>query len=156
MPIAPDALRAELLARVIEVFETTRSRRVRSAMFSGLSGIGKSSLAAGYIADRADLYDWIFWVSAQSEATLRAGFGEFTPPHPGFDVRLHEQLRAPAVGSHLPISAWKRSNCSEVFGHRLQDRQVYGRPSRVRASATRKLEVCTSSLSPPPPRGPGR
>jgi hypothetical protein len=40
----------------------------------GLSGIGKSSLAAAYVMDRADLYDAIYWVDAESDVTILFSF----------------------------------------------------------------------------------
>ena len=39
-----------------------------------MSGIGKTSLAVGYLLDRADIYDVIFWVDAESEQTLTSSF----------------------------------------------------------------------------------
>ena len=41
---------------------------------TGMSGIGKTSLAVGYLLDRADVYDTIFWVDAESEQTLASSF----------------------------------------------------------------------------------
>src|ERR1039457_3050077 len=39
-----------------------------------MSGIGKTSLAVGYVLDRADVYDVIFWADAENEQTLARSF----------------------------------------------------------------------------------
>ncbi|MEU7768202.1 hypothetical protein AB0B25_24210 [Nocardia sp. NPDC049190] len=41
----------------------------------GLSGIGKSSLAAAWTDDRADAYAEIYWIDASSTASLPNSFG---------------------------------------------------------------------------------
>lgn len=74
MPAIPDVARPSVLAELASVFSSPDSRRVRRAVLVGLSGIGKSSLAAGYIGDRADSYDLVFWVNGETETTLIASF----------------------------------------------------------------------------------
>ncbi|MEV5385709.1 hypothetical protein [Streptomyces sp. NPDC052721] len=47
---------------------------VRTCVITGLSGLGKSSLAAAHIADQGFRYDAVLWVDAESEESLVASF----------------------------------------------------------------------------------
>jgi len=74
VPAMPDIRRAELLDRVHACLALTSAAAVSRCMLTGLSGIGKTSLAASYVLDRADIYDAIFWADAESEETLVSAF----------------------------------------------------------------------------------
>ncbi|WP_335990072.1 hypothetical protein [Glycomyces sp. MUSA5-2] len=103
MPQVPDVPRLGCLADLRSAFTAGKQRTVRQAVLVGHSGIGKSSLAAGYIADRADDYDVIFWLDAESEPSLAASVRtalvhlrgpEFASAIGGDPKQLREQLRA--------------------------------------------------------------
>ncbi|MEV6527480.1 ATP-binding protein [Longispora sp. NPDC051575] len=70
----PDVARPALLDKLVAALDQAGNHQMRHAALVGPSGIGKSSLAAAYIADRADAYDWILWVEANSEESLLASF----------------------------------------------------------------------------------
>ncbi|ADD40174.1 NB-ARC domain-containing protein [Stackebrandtia nassauensis] len=72
VPPIPDVPRPEIITRLNDVFAPSIDAGVRTAALVGLSGIGKSSQAAAYVANRADLYDLICWVDAESTSTLTA------------------------------------------------------------------------------------
>jgi hypothetical protein len=75
LPGLPTVRREDLLARIFEALPlTARGISVPTCRLAGPSGIGKSSLAFGYVLDRADIYDVIFWVNAESDQTLAASF----------------------------------------------------------------------------------
>ena len=59
-----------------------RGVAVPCCRLTGLSGIGKTSLAAGYVLERADIYDVIFWADAESAMTLASSF-----------ARIYRELR---------------------------------------------------------------
>lgn len=74
MPPAPDVPRNDVMDELLRRLEFTAQRTVRRVALVGLSGIGKSSLAAGFIAERADSYDLVCWLDASSASTLRSSF----------------------------------------------------------------------------------
>jgi len=74
MSSIPDVARPALLRGLVKTLDGPRSGGVRRAALVGLSGVGKSSLAADYVADRADFYDWIFWVDGETADSLLASF----------------------------------------------------------------------------------
>ena len=75
VPAIPDIRRAELLDRIhVGLPVTPGVAAVSRCMLTGLSGIGKTSLAASYVLDRADVYDAILWADAESEETLVSAF----------------------------------------------------------------------------------
>lgn len=74
MPSVPDVARPDLLRRLVEALDVSRPDGVRKAVLAGLSGVGKSSLAADYVADQADFYDWIFWVDGENAHSLLTSF----------------------------------------------------------------------------------
>ncbi|WP_336208474.1 hypothetical protein [Nonomuraea sp. LPB2021202275-12-8] len=74
MPQIPDVTRNALLRAICEALPRSGRSDVRRVVLVGPSGIGKSSLAAGYVADRADSYDWIFWMDGESEDSLLASY----------------------------------------------------------------------------------
>jgi hypothetical protein len=80
----PDVARPTLLTPLVEALSGSREGSVRRVALVGPSGIGKSSLAAAYIADRADSYDWIFWVDCETEESILTSFRHIaTFLHPG-------------------------------------------------------------------------
>ncbi|WP_159106956.1 hypothetical protein, partial [Streptomyces coelicoflavus] len=75
-PPVPEVDRAHLVEKVGEVLLGGHdlAQGVRTCVITGLSGLGKSSLAAAYIAAEAFRYDAVFWVDAESEESLVASF----------------------------------------------------------------------------------
>ena len=76
LPSVPDVRRADVLDRMESALPLRNgaSGAVPKCTLTGMSGIGKTSLAVGYLLDRADVYDVIFWVDAESENTLASSF----------------------------------------------------------------------------------
>lgn len=77
LPPIPDVPRTELLEVIADRFQPFRpaGRMVGKCALTGLSGIGKSSLAARYVAEYLDAYDMVFWFDASSPPyTLVQGF----------------------------------------------------------------------------------
>ncbi|MFD9211822.1 hypothetical protein ACFVY9_01645 [Streptomyces sp. NPDC059544] len=76
MPLVPEVERSELVDRIGEVLGASDigGEEVAVCVITGLSGLGKSSLAAAHIADQAFRYDAIFWVDAETEESLIASF----------------------------------------------------------------------------------
>lgn len=74
MPPIPDVGRPDLLEPLVAALRQTDRRHPARAVLTGPSGIGKSSLATDYLADRADTYDVIFWVDGETPFTLLAAF----------------------------------------------------------------------------------
>ncbi|MFI1035226.1 hypothetical protein [Streptomyces sp. NPDC020951] len=76
MPPVPDVARTELIDRVGALLGVPGSdaEGVVVCVVTGLSGLGKSSLAAAHIADQAFRYDAVFWVDSESEESLVASF----------------------------------------------------------------------------------
>ncbi|MET9471027.1 NB-ARC domain-containing protein [Streptomyces sp. NPDC002922] len=76
-PVAPvpDVDRPSLLEGIESAFpDTTQSNMVRTCALTGLSGIGKSSLASAYLAKNAFKYDFILWIEAGSQESLAMSF----------------------------------------------------------------------------------
>ncbi|MEV0325603.1 hypothetical protein AB0H63_04015 [Micromonospora echinospora] len=78
MPPIPDIARPDLLQPLVAALRQTDRRQPARAVLTGPSGIGKSSLAAAYLADRADTYDVIFWVDGETPFTLLAAFQQIS------------------------------------------------------------------------------
>ena len=77
LPPIPDVPRTELLEAIAGALKPFRpaGRTVGKCALTGLSGIGKSSLAAGYVAEYLDAYDMVFWFDASNPPyTLVQGF----------------------------------------------------------------------------------
>ncbi|WP_326563417.1 NB-ARC domain-containing protein [Micromonospora peucetia] len=74
MPPIPDVDRTQVLQSVVTCFRFGSGREAQWAALTGPSGIGKSSLAAAYVAGRADAYDAIFWVDAETDFTVASSF----------------------------------------------------------------------------------
>ena len=76
LPSVPDVRRADILDRMEAALPLRHGAAgaVPRCTLTGMSGIGKTSLAVGYLLDRADVYDVIFWAHAESEQTLAASF----------------------------------------------------------------------------------
>ncbi|WP_186404680.1 NB-ARC domain-containing protein [[Actinomadura] parvosata] len=76
VPPVPEVERSALLAEIAENF-TIRNDKLQKPQYcilTGLSGIGKSSLASSYLADSADRYDVIFWIDASSGEAMYAAY----------------------------------------------------------------------------------
>jgi hypothetical protein len=78
-PLAPipDVPRKELIGAITGALKPFRpaGRTVGKCALTGLSGIGKSSLAAWYVAEYLDAYDMVFWIDASKPPyTLVQGF----------------------------------------------------------------------------------
>ncbi|MFG3590486.1 hypothetical protein [Streptomyces sp. NPDC047990] len=76
MPPLPEVERADLVDGIGAILSSGGDGAVgiRTCVITGLSGLGKSSLAAAHIADQAFRYDVVFWVDAESEEALVASF----------------------------------------------------------------------------------
>jgi len=93
LPSLPTVRRPELLARIRDALPlTARDIAVPTCRLTGLSGIGKSSLAFGYVLDRADIYDVIFWANAESEQTLAASFARIFRRLRGRDMSVPDDV----------------------------------------------------------------
>lgn len=74
-PRLTDVARPDAIDRIAEVLEIpNRSPHVPICVLSGLSGIGKTSIAAAWAVDRMDDYCAIFWVDASDEAATSNSF----------------------------------------------------------------------------------
>ncbi|MEU7800762.1 hypothetical protein AB0B10_15970 [Micromonospora arborensis] len=74
IPPIPDVARLDRLEPLVAALQQASRRQPARAVLTGPSGIGKSSLAAAYLADRADTYDVIFWIDGETPFTLLAAF----------------------------------------------------------------------------------
>jgi hypothetical protein len=72
----PDIVRPALLTEITTALTPAANSPscVQVCVVTGLSGIGKSSTAAAYIAEHADRYDLIFWADASTAESLSASF----------------------------------------------------------------------------------
>ncbi|WP_159027413.1 NB-ARC domain-containing protein [Streptomyces sp. Tue 6075] len=87
VPAPPDIPRPDLIDQIrTALTDGGGERAVSICAVLGPSGIGKTSIAAGYAHDLADAYDHIFWVNGESGASLRASF-QF----------IHDWLRSPGI-----------------------------------------------------------
>jgi hypothetical protein len=93
LPPIPDVVRSDLLTAVEDGLNSCQTPGVRRVALVGLSGIGKSSLAAAYAADHADSYDWILWIDAETLQSLHAGVQQIV-------TNLHPELAALGVLTH--------------------------------------------------------
>lgn len=73
LPPVPDVRRGEVLDQMHHRLPLA-GETVARCVLRGMSGIGKTSLAVGYVLDRADVYDAIFWAEAENEQTLARSF----------------------------------------------------------------------------------
>ncbi|TQF04394.1 hypothetical protein E6W39_21935 [Kitasatospora acidiphila] len=75
IPPIPEITRPRLLEQVTAALNGTPAQAgVSVSVISGLSGIGKSSLAAAYVASEAYRYDLVFWLDASSVEALTGSF----------------------------------------------------------------------------------
>ncbi|MFF4305508.1 hypothetical protein [Streptomyces sp. NPDC001601] len=74
LPAIPDVRRPGLIDPLLAAFPATKARQTRRATLVGPSGIGKSSAAAFYISERADVYDFIGWIDCETGASTLASF----------------------------------------------------------------------------------
>ncbi|MEU0937239.1 ATP-binding protein [Embleya sp. NPDC005971] len=75
LPPVPDISRPHLMEQVAAVLHPAApATGVAVCVLSGLSGIGKSSVAAGYVAAQAYRYDMVFWMDASTPQTLAGAF----------------------------------------------------------------------------------
>jgi hypothetical protein len=125
MAPVPDLPRAALVKQIVGVLQPYRptGRSVRHCTLTGLSGIGKSSLAAAYVMAYADAYEAIFWIDATSIDGIESGFQELAVRlgvrHDGNSERLrstvHEALSTRAgrfllvFDDATPDLAWRWS-----------------------------------------------
>jgi len=106
VPPIPDIPRSTLVEQVATTFETPTESRVGTVLcaITGLSGIGKSSLAVAYIAEHSHLYDQILWIDGTTSDALAASFtrvlshlgteSEGGPAAPGGLDYLREKVHA--------------------------------------------------------------
>jgi hypothetical protein len=93
-PREPDVRRADVLDRIASALPVRDGAGpVAQCTLTGMSGIGKSSLAVGYLLERADLYDVIFWADGESEKTLTSSFSRMfrhfaAPSHPSRPIPM--------------------------------------------------------------------
>jgi hypothetical protein len=103
MPPLPDIARGALSAQLADAFPGTDTLAVRRAVLTGLSGIGKSSLAAMHVADWAVLYDVVAWIDCETSESTADGFhqllsalrpraGQFAALLPAEEVRAQVHL----------------------------------------------------------------
>lgn len=147
LPGLPTVRRGELLARINDAFPVrARGIAVPVCRLAGLSGIGKSSLAFGYVLDRADIYDAIFWVNAESDQTLAASFARVFRRLRGSGTSVPDdvELLRDSVLEDLSSSAGRwllvLDNCGEL---RRADRWV------PRVGRGHVIVTTTDSASPP-------
>jgi hypothetical protein len=91
LPRLPDIPRGSLSAQLADAFPAIETYSVRRAVLTGLSGIGKSSLAAMYVADWAALYDVIAWIDCEKTESATGGFHQLLSvlsPHTGQPAAL--------------------------------------------------------------------
>ncbi|WP_458245179.1 hypothetical protein [Streptomyces sp. MAI_2237] len=104
----PDVGRPSLLSEVTAALGPTSNASrgdLKCCVLTGLSGIGKSSTAAAYIAERADQYDLIFWADASTTESLTASF-----------LRLWWHLhRQPADSQDAPDTSFLREKVHELL-----------------------------------------
>ncbi|MGW1611688.1 hypothetical protein ACWCQZ_20095 [Streptomyces sp. NPDC002285] len=74
IPAIPDVRRPKLIDALLAAFPATGTHLNRRATLVGPSGIGKSSAAALYIAERADAYDFIGWIDCETSSSTLASF----------------------------------------------------------------------------------
>lgn len=71
----PDIARPEILEKIGSALQTPiKNMHVPVCVLSGLSGIGKTSLAAAWVADRNDSYAAVLWVDASSTEAMHHSF----------------------------------------------------------------------------------
>jgi len=129
MPPVPDVDRPSLLQALRDTLNKQRSDNVRRVALLGPSGIGKSSLAAAYIADQADAYDCVFWADGESEAALTASFRRvltFLRPRnqTPADLATAAQLRDEVHTELSRLAGRWAIVLDNVVDHRLADRWI--------------------------------
>src|SRR5689334_4883397 len=74
-PRLTDISRPDLLARIAGVLTVPNPiPQVPVCVLHGLSGIGKTSLSAGWAADRGDDYPVVFWIDATTAGSVESSF----------------------------------------------------------------------------------
>ncbi|MGC5380361.1 hypothetical protein ACPXB1_17995 [Micromonospora sp. DT68] len=74
-PRLTDVARPDLLEEIAKSLKIPNpTPQVPACILSGLSGIGKTSIAAAWAADRADDYKAVFWIDASDKASLENSF----------------------------------------------------------------------------------
>ncbi|MGW2918964.1 NB-ARC domain-containing protein [Streptomyces angustmyceticus] len=74
IPAIPDVRRPKLIDPLLAAFPAAGARQTRRTTLVGPSGIGKSSTAALYIAERADAYDFLGWIDCETTASTHLSF----------------------------------------------------------------------------------
>ncbi|HEY5856401.1 MAG TPA: hypothetical protein VIW24_20780 [Aldersonia sp.] len=72
VPSGDGVERPELLEEIARRFDNVRTRDVRRCSLTGMSGIGKSRMAAMYAHREREAYDRVCWIDASSEASIIA------------------------------------------------------------------------------------
>ncbi|SDJ25068.1 hypothetical protein SAMN04488074_101894 [Lentzea albidocapillata subsp. violacea] len=74
-PVIPDVARPDLLDSISRCLtENPDYKGIPCGVLFGLSGIGKTSLAASWAAEHAYEFDRVFWATAQDPVSLRRSF----------------------------------------------------------------------------------
>ncbi len=77
VPWLPEIERVEMHEEVRAGLDPTRlPTTVRRAAIHGPSGLGKTSLAASYAFACSDVYDFVFWIDAETADSIRISFSE--------------------------------------------------------------------------------
>jgi hypothetical protein len=107
IPPIPDVRRSVIASQITEVFIDGAENEdgIKSCALTGLSGIGKSSAVAGYVAEHADEYDLILWVEANFTENLMASFR-----------RISERLSTPRTRqTQVHTAEYHRENVHEAL-----------------------------------------
>ncbi len=76
-PRPPDIERPGALEQLVDILRPDQiPDRVHTCVITGLSGLGKTSLAAGYSHEYADAYDFIVWIESETVDTIRASVSD--------------------------------------------------------------------------------
>ncbi|MEV8378679.1 hypothetical protein AB0P21_38420 [Kribbella sp. NPDC056861] len=122
MPQPPDVARVDLLKKIRTMLTRQRSLPQRVSLI-GPSGIGKSSLAAGYLCDSADSYDLIAWVDAETPALLEQSFRGIAVHLGGWTHEVVYEIPADAIRDYVHVELSRMvGRWALVFDNVLPDR----------------------------------
>jgi hypothetical protein len=76
LPPLPDIRRTALMQEMQDQLVRSEGKAdgIRRMRLTGLSGVGKSSLACGFVGENADRYDMVMWLDASSQEALDSSF----------------------------------------------------------------------------------